>query len=177
MKVVVGLGNPGSQYDRTRHNVGFRVVDRLAALNGWTWGPERFGARWLRADLEGRGLALMEPLTYMNVSGRAVGEAARFLKLPPASFLVVCDDFNIPLGTIRCRPGGSSGGQKGLQSILDELGTEEVPRLRVGIGPLPEGQAAEPFVLSPFGKAEEGAVGAAVDSAADRARQWVLQEA
>jgi PTH1 family peptidyl-tRNA hydrolase len=130
-RLVAGLGNPGREYADTRHNVGFLVLDRLAARDGATWTRER---RW-KTDLARAGsLQLCKPLTFMNLSGDAIQSVASFHKIPPAEILIVIDDLALPLGTLRLRPSGSSGGHNGLQSIIDRLGTPAIPRLRIGIG-------------------------------------------
>jgi PTH1 family peptidyl-tRNA hydrolase len=148
MQILVGLGNPGSEYAATRHNAGFLAVDHLAA---------RFGVRVARIEgqaLTGRGafrgreLLLAKPQTYMNRSGRSVQALLGLYGAGPADLLVLCDDLDLPLGQLRLRPSGGGGTHKGLQSILEALRTPEFPRLRIGIGPQ-EGDAAD-FVLQPF---------------------------
>lgn len=130
-RLVVGLGNPGREYADTRHNVGFLVLDQLATGARAGWRPER---RW-QAELAKAGpVQLCKPLTFMNLSGEAVQSVASFYKIPPAEILIVIDDLALPLGKLRLRPSGSSGGHNGLQSVIDRLGTPAVPRLRVGIG-------------------------------------------
>ena len=130
-RLVVGLGNPGREYVDTRHNVGFLLVDRLAARARADWRHER---RW-RADVARAGAVhLCKPLTYMNLSGQSVRAVADFYKIEPGQVLVIVDDFALPLGKLRFRPSGSSGGHNGLQSVIEHLGTPAVPRLRIGIG-------------------------------------------
>jgi PTH1 family peptidyl-tRNA hydrolase len=130
-RLIVGLGNPGREYAETRHNVGFLLVDRLAERGRAAWGHER---RW-QADLARSGTVyLCKPRTYMNLSGQAVRAVADFYKIEPGQMLIVLDDFALPLGKLRLRPSGSSGGHNGLKSIIEHLGTTVVPRLRVGIG-------------------------------------------
>ncbi len=130
-RLVVGLGNPGREYADTRHNVGFLLVDRLANRDRADWRRER---RW-QADVARAGTVhLCKPLTYMNLSGQSVRAAADFYKIAPGEILIVLDDFALPLGKLRLRPGGSSGGHNGLKSVIEHLGTQEVPRLRIGIG-------------------------------------------
>ncbi|MFA6003367.1 MAG: aminoacyl-tRNA hydrolase [Elusimicrobiota bacterium] len=145
---MVGLGNPGPRYARTRHNVGFRVVERLAG--GSEWRDFRGLGQWCRQE----GLLLVKPMTFMNESGRMVGAFAHFHKVASRSILLCFDDVALPLGRLRLRPRGSSGGQKGMESVLSTLGTDEVPRLRVGVGPQPAGMDSAAFVLSNF-RAEE----------------------
>ena len=132
--LIVGLGNPGSQYARTRHNVGFNCVDRLAETYGWTFSRQQSKAllaSGLRGDLK---ITLVKPMTYMNLSGQSVVSLAHFYKIEPQDILVICDDLDLPLGRIRLRPGGGSAGQKGMDSIIQSLGTDAFPRLRIGIG-------------------------------------------
>ena len=134
MKLVAGLGNPGDKYRGTRHNAGFEVIDLLQRRHGLTFetGPaDALVARWRRAD---EVVLLVKPLTFMNLSGRAVGELLRFYKVPVADLLITCDDVHLPLGRLRARAGGSAGGHNGLRSIAEHLGTIEYARLRIGVG-------------------------------------------
>lgn len=133
MKLVIGLGNPGSQYEHTRHNVGFRVADALATKLGWKW--ERRGRTMLASGTIGsEKVVLVKPITYMNNSGEAVGELARWYKVQPEDMLVVYDELDLPLGKLRLRANGSAGGHNGLDNIIRHLHTQQFPRLRVGIG-------------------------------------------
>src|SRR6476659_9924931 len=134
MKVIVGLGNPGPKYAGTRHNVGFDVIDYLAAAPGVAPFRERFEAFVAEMKEGDETVLLMKPLTFMNLSGRAVRAALDFYKVPVENLLVVCDDFNLPLGKLRIRPKGSHGGQKGLLSVQEHLGTDAYTRLRIGVG-------------------------------------------
>lgn len=147
IRLVVGLGNPGKTYAATRHNVGYRVIEALES-DGWS-------------ELE-----LLKPASFMNTSGTPVSERARKAGFLPQQILVLCDDFAIPLGTLRLRVKGSSGGHNGLDSILKTFGTEEVPRLRLGIGPVPEGDDPADFVLTNFAKAEKAALEDMIERAA-----------
>ncbi|MFO0847030.1 MAG: aminoacyl-tRNA hydrolase [Gemmataceae bacterium] len=174
MKVVVGLGNPGPKYAGTRHNVGFDVLDYLAAAPDC--GPFRAKFQSLVADwkVAGEPVLLVKPETFMNLSGRAVRAVADFYKLTPADVLVVSDDFNLPLGKLRARAKGSHGGQNGLRDIQQQLGTDEYPRLRVGVGQPGPGEAVD-FVLSRFKPGERKAAEEAVAKAADAVLVWVRQ--
>ncbi len=134
MKLVIGLGNPGPQYEYTRHNVGFRVVDKLAKKLGWHWNEQRSRAMLTSGMIGGEKVVLAKPLTYMNLSGQSVGELVRWYKIQPEDILVVYDELDLPIGTIRLRPQGSAGGHNGVESIIAHLHTNEFPRLRVGIG-------------------------------------------
>ncbi|NBV25529.1 MAG: aminoacyl-tRNA hydrolase [Proteobacteria bacterium] len=133
--LVVGLGNPGGEYAQTRHNAGFLLVERLADQWRASWEVERkFQARIARSERDGRRVLLVQPQTFMNLSGEAVGALCGFYRVPPAQVLVAVDDADLPLGEIRLRPGGSSGGHHGLESVEQHLATREYPRLRIGIG-------------------------------------------
>src|SRR5215469_13827600 len=135
LHLIVGLGNPGAQYKRTRHNVGFVVVEKLAERWRAEWSTEKkFNASVARTELEGRRVLLCEPQTFMNASGEAVRAIAAFYDVAATRTLVVVDDADLPVGQLRLRPGGSSGGHHGLESIEEQLGTREYPRLRIGIG-------------------------------------------
>lgn len=189
MKIVVGLGNPGLQYENTRHNVGFSVVAHLAKASGEAnltapagsekgrstakTGTGKFKAELTEIRLGGVKLLLVRPLTYMNLSGQAVGPLLAFYKLPVADLLVVCDDLSLPVGRLRLRASGSSGGQKGLQDILRAVGVVDVPRLRIGIGETPSGWETADYVLSKFSAAEMPIVELAVANAAAAVGAWV----
>jgi PTH1 family peptidyl-tRNA hydrolase len=172
MKVIVGLGNPGPKYAGTRHNVGFEVVDYLAAAPGCGPFRSKFQAQVAELKEAGEQVLLVKPETFMNLSGRAVRQIVDFYKLPPADLLIVSDDFNLPLGKLRARAKGSHGGQNGLRDIQQQLGTDEYARLRVGVGQPGPGEAVD-FVLSRFKPAERKAVEEAVAKAADAALVWV----
>ena len=173
MKLIVGLGNPGREYARTRHNVGFEVVDALAKRHR-TRIIRRIGRALIaRATIAGQDVTLAKPQTFMNLSGQAVGYIARREKIEPSEILVIYDDMALPLGRIRIRPGGSSGGHKGMRSIIDRLGTTEFPRLRIGIGSADRDAALH--VLSRFRRGEREAARTAIRSAAD-AVEMVLSE-
>ncbi len=162
-RLLVGLGNPGREYSGTRHNVGFMVLDRLAAAMGATFRAEK---KW-QADVAVAGdVWLLKPQTYMNLSGESVGALARFHKIAPARVLAVLDDMALPLGRLRFRERGSAGGHNGLQSILDHLGTQSVPRLRVGIGASDPGEATG-HVLGRFAVDERPLVEQSLDRAAE----------
>ena len=149
MWLVAGLGNPGKTYERTRHNAGFEVADAAAARWGAPWKRGwRVRGQWARGRTPGgEEVALLKPSTYMNESGHAVGALARKFRLGPAQVVVVVDDVDLPLGWIRIRPRGSTGGHKGLRSVARALGSEDYLRLRVGVGPRPAGADMVKFVL------------------------------
>lgn len=173
MHVVFGIGNPGPEYDGTRHNVGFRVVDALLARARARAGrlPD-LDAEGAETRLAGRPALLVKPLTYVNRCGPVLAAIRAREAVPLERLLVVVDDFHLPLGRLRLRRGGSDGGHNGLASIVASLGTEGFPRLRVGVGA--RGAApAEAFVLSRFPPAERGAVERAVERAADAVEAWI----
>ncbi|MBO8127784.1 MAG: aminoacyl-tRNA hydrolase [Peptococcaceae bacterium] len=152
MKLIVGLGNPGAAYRRTRHNAGFMVLDRLASKVQAQDTGRRCRALTTEAAIEGYKITLAKPLTYMNLSGEAVGCLARLLSVAPGDILVIYDDMDLPFGKLRLRSQGGSGGHKGLASIIATLGTEAVPRLRIGIGKAGD---AVSHVLGEFSPEEE----------------------
>ena len=175
MKLIVGLGNPGAKYKDTRHNVGFEVAARLAKQFGRTPPRARFQGEIVEVNISGEKALLLTPLTYMNLSGASVLATRDFYKIELTDTLVVCDDFNLPLGKLRLRAKGSSGGQKGLEDILRRLGTEEVPRLRIGVGAPQPGRDVAGYVLSRFAKDEQAVIAEALDRAAEAAVAWVGQ--
>lgn len=130
-RLIVGLGNPGREYAETRHNVGFMLLDRLAARERCDWRKEK---SWQADVAKAGGVLLVKPQTFMNLSGLSVQPLAHFHKIEPSQMLIVLDDLALPLGKLRLRADGSSGGQKGLRSIIDQMGTPAIPRLRIGIG-------------------------------------------
>jgi peptidyl-tRNA hydrolase, PTH1 family len=173
-KLVVGLGNPGTKYEATRHNVGFDVIDRLAAGRARPSFSRKFDGLVAETEIDFRRVLLLKPETFMNLSGRSVAQALRFYKLEPAELLVVCDDLSLPLGKLRLRPGGSDGGQKGLRDIIAHLGTDRFSRLRIGIGERGEADAAD-FVLSRFRSAERPIIDDALILATQCVAVWVTQ--
>ena len=173
MRAVVGLGNPGDEYAGTRHNAGFEVVERLAARGGAALRRDRMlHAMAARADVGGEEVLLVQPLSFMNLSGAVARRAVERAGAGPGDLLVVCDDFHLAVGVLRLRGSGSAGGHNGLEDVERALGTREYPRLRVGIG---EPTTADPrdFVLARFRKAERAAVNEALDRAADAVASWV----
>jgi PTH1 family peptidyl-tRNA hydrolase len=177
---VVGLGNPGRQYAQTRHNVGFRVVDLLASRWRAGQGKAAFGGQLWDVRPAGpqgasRQVVLFEPHTYMNRSGQAVRELAAFYKAEADEMLVVLDDMNLPVGRVRLRAEGSSGGQKGLADVVGQLGTLAVPRLRIGIGSPPGQMDGADFVLSKFAPEDLEVIETAIQVAADAVNDWVFR--
>jgi PTH1 family peptidyl-tRNA hydrolase len=167
MYLIVGLGNPGKKYEGTRHNLGFRVVDLLRERFGLEPYDSRFESEMAKGAPRGVQLLLLKPQTFMNLSGGAVTAAARYHKVPPDRLWVVHDDLDLPLGHLRIRVGGSSGGHRGVQSIIDRLGTQDFVRFRLGIG-RPQGpMPADAYVVAPFGREEREAAEAMIARAAE----------
>lgn len=172
MKLVVGLGNPGPRYAATRHNVGFRVVERWAARRGIALDDERFGGRFGCGRARAPGavrldVAVLEPLAFMNRSGACVGAALEGLGLDAADLLVVLDDVDLPFGRLRLRPSGSPGGHRGLADVIEVLGRSDLPRLRFGVGRSESGRDTADWVLERFSAQEEARLGACLEAAAD----------
>lgn len=175
MKLIIGLGNPGSAYEKTRHNAGFMAVDRLhrrhAPAEPWR---ARFDGLCAEASIGGERCLLLKPNTYMNLSGRSVAAALHFYKLDPTrDLLVVVDEVALPTGSIRVRAGGGSGGHNGLSDVQRALGTPEYPRLRIGVGPCPPEMKLEDYVLGRFTDEQLTALGPALERAADAAEMFV----
>jgi PTH1 family peptidyl-tRNA hydrolase len=173
MKLVVGLGNPGRKYAGTRHNVGFDVLDLLAARHRLEWEGAPTDA--LLAKWRERSALVAKPLTFMNLSGRAVGDLLRFYKIDVADLLVVVDDINLELARLRARAGGSAGGHNGLKSLIELLGTEAFPRLRVGVGRGDARRDLADHVLTTFDPDERTAVADSVERAADAVELFVAE--
>ena len=161
IRLIAGLGNPGAEYAATRHNIGFMVVDRLAAQFGSTW--ER-STKWGALVAKQASILLVKPVAYMNRSGEPLRIVADFYKIQPREILVALDDFALPLGRLRLRERGSSGGHNGLESILMQFGTDEIPRLRIGIGTAPR-EGSVDYVLSRFFEEEKPLVRSTIDRA------------
>jgi PTH1 family peptidyl-tRNA hydrolase len=173
MKLVVGLGNPGAKYDQTRHNVGFDVVRLLESQFSSGKPKKKFAGIFSEVNVRGQQVALLRPETYMNLSGTSVQPAQAFYRVADEDLLIVCDDFQLPLGQLRFRAKGSAGGQKGLADILRRVGHQEVPRLRLGIGPPPPQWDVADYVLSRFTDAEIPIIRQSVERAASAIVDWV----
>lgn len=171
-RLLVGLGNPGRKYDGTRHNVGFEILNQFQRQHGGTLPTSKFDGQFLTIRGEQVDWLLLWPLTYMNLSGRSVLQAVSFFKLPVSQVLVICDDMSLPIGQLRLRPGGSSGGQNGLGDIVERLGTQQVPRLRVGVGQPMAGRDAVTHVLGKFSAEEKAFAEQAVQRGAEAAWVW-----
>ncbi len=175
MKLVVGLGNPGAEYRRTRHNIGYDVVEELARRHANTSPQRRFDGEVVEIFIEGEKVLLLAPLTYMNLSGRSVGAAVDFFKLSLENILIVCDDLNLERGRLRIRAEGSAGGQNGLKDILKRVGSEAVPRLRIGIGRPPGRMQPTDYVLGKMTEAERDELDEAVARATDGVELWLRE--
>ena len=174
LHLIVGLGNPGADYSRTRHNAGFLLVERLAELWGARWAYEkRFNARMARAERAGASVLLGQPQTYMNSSGEAVGALARFYRVPVSRLLLVVDDADLPLGEIRLRSSGSSGGHHGLESVEQQIGTRDYARLRIGIGRESGAREITNYVLGRFGSTETPLVDRVLTVASRQVESWL----
>ena len=173
LKLIVGLGNPGPEYQDTRHNVGFKVVDEIARRHGASFDTSPADAEMAKVRNLGEGGTLLaKPLTFMNLSGRAVGDLLRYFKIDVADLLVVADDVNLPVGRLRARMRGSEGGHNGLRSIIEQLGTNEFPRLRVGVGRGDTRRDLADHVLAGFEPAEREEIERAIARAADAAEMF-----
>ena len=168
--MIVGLGNPGQQYASTRHNTGFMTLDLLAQRLQVKVSKERFQAQTAQAVYEGQKLLLVKPQTYMNASGLSVEPAAHYYKLPPERIIVLFDDISLPVGKLRIRKSGSAGGHNGLKSLISSLGSDQFPRVKIGVGakPHPDYDLAD-WVLSTVSKAEWPDYQSAMEHAADAA--------
>ena len=168
--LIVGLGNPGKEYERTRHNCGFRALDILAGKLGCKVDKGKFQGLYGQVNYEGHKLLLLKPLTYMNLSGRSVLQLSAYFQVPPQRIIVLFDDISLEPGRLRIRADGSAGGHNGIKSIINEVGSQDCPRVQIGVGGKahPEQELADP-VLSTFSASEEQALASALERAADAA--------
>lgn len=171
--LLVGLGNPGREYRDTRHNVGFQAVDRLCASFGIKLTRLQSKALIGTGLWEERKIVLAKPQTFMNLSGQAIASLLRFYKIPLSQLLVFHDDIDLPVGTVRIRPGGGSAGQRGLASTIQQLGTQDFPRLRIGVGRPPGQMQAADYVLQNFMPADQELITVVLDRAVEAARTFV----
>ncbi len=174
LHLIVGLGNPGPQYARNRHNTGFRCLRRLAKAHDLEF-RSRKRARIASGTIAGRPVLLVRPRTFMNESGQAVAPLVHFYQVPPDRLLVIYDDLDLPLGTLRLRPKGGSGGHRGMQSIIDALGSQDFPRLRIGIGRPPEGIDPADYVLQDFSPEEEAIIEEVLERAVAAIETWLVE--
>ncbi|MEM7577954.1 MAG: aminoacyl-tRNA hydrolase [Planctomycetota bacterium] len=179
MKLIVGLGNPGPQYERTRHNAGFLAIDALAQRHGLTGARGKFHALTLEGAIPAAGslhrVALLKPITFMNRSGQSVGEARTFFKLDPQDILVLVDDIALPIGNLRLRATGSAGGHNGLKDIERTLGTRDYPRLRIGIDRPPGRIPQVDYVLGRFSDEQQDALGPALIRSCEAIETWLTE--
>ena len=168
--LIVGLGNPGREYEKTRHNCGFRAIDLLAEQLGTKIDKLKFQGLYAQVNYEGKKLFLLKPQTYMNLSGRSVLQLSAYFNIPPQRIIVMFDDISLEPGRLRIRPDGSAGGHNGIKSIIQEVGSQEFPRIKIGVGakPNPHYDLAD-WVLSTFSANEEKALVFALDNAAKAA--------
>ncbi len=172
MKIIAGLGNPGRKYNGTRHNIGWEVLSELARRHGTSKPKVRFQGEAVDATIGTESVLLLCPITFMNASGESLLPAKNYYRLDDQDLLVVCDDFNLPVAKLRFRSEGSSGGQKGLQDIINKLDTTEFSRLRFGIGEIPPERDAAGYVLGKFSSEEIDPVQQAIQTAADAVADW-----
>ncbi len=175
MKAIVGLGNPGRKYEGTRHNIGFECLRRFAENKVVSRFQSKYNAEFAEVGIGGEKVLLVYPLTFMNLSGNAVKPLADFFRLPLSEILVICDDLALPPGRIRLRASGSSGGQKGLSHICQQFGSEEIPRLRIGIGATPPNWDTADYVLSKFSKDEMSSTTESLDRAVKAIECWISE--
>jgi PTH1 family peptidyl-tRNA hydrolase len=173
--LIVGLGNPGREYKHTRHNIGFMLVDALASRLGIEFTRSQSKALVCDGRYKGHRIVLAKPQTYMNRSGQATQSLVKFYKLKPDHFLVAYDDVDLPFATIRLKPSGGSAGHKGMASIIKQLGTDQFPRLRMGVGRPPGQKQAAGYVLKPFNKTETDFLDNFIQRAADTAQAFISQ--
>jgi peptidyl-tRNA hydrolase, PTH1 family len=173
--LLIGLGNPGREYINTRHNIGFMLIDRLTIRLNARGMKMQSNAIVITAQYEERKLILAKPQTYMNLSGQSVQGLAHFYKIPLENLLVAHDDLDIPFGTIRIRPGGGPGGQRGMASTIEKLGTKEFPRLRMGIGRPPGRMDPKAYVLQDFSKEEMKLIPEVLDRSTDAAFEFIMK--
>ena len=173
--LIVGLGNPGREYKHTRHNIGFMLVDQLAARLESEFTRTQSKALITDGRYQGRKIILAKPQTFMNRSGHATRVLLKFYKLEPDHLLVAYDDVDLPFATLRMKPSGGSAGHKGMQSIIEQLGTDQFPRLRLGVGRPPGQRQAADYVLKPFSKEEDEFLSNFIERAADTAQAFITQ--
>ncbi|MFN3531025.1 MAG: aminoacyl-tRNA hydrolase [Candidatus Brocadia sp.] len=174
MKIIVGLGNPGERYLKTRHNFGFMVIDRLALQLEMECNQKKFQSFFCKKTIGQEEIILLKPQTFMNLSGVAVREAVDMYKCALQNLMVVCDDLDLPLGKIRIRRNGGCGGHRGLESVAASLGSTGFPRLKIGIGRPTAGDPVD-YVLSPFPREEEIVASEAIEKACQALETWIFE--
>jgi PTH1 family peptidyl-tRNA hydrolase len=173
VKIIVGLGNPGSQYEETRHNIGYKVLDELSKRLQIPLSKQKFKSIYGISTIDGEQILLVKPLTYMNLSGEAVAALARYFKASGDELVVIYDDLDLPVGKLRLRSKGSAGGHNGMKSIIAHLGTENFNRIRVGIGRPEPGISVPDHVLKPFLADEREEVRGAIQRSSDACEEWL----
>ena len=163
MKIIAGLGNPGQKYDKTKHNTGFMTMDHYLDEKGLSLDKDKFEGLWTKQKINGEDVILLEPQTYMNESGRSVSQVANFFKVDPEDILIIQDDMDMPIGKIRIRANGKSGGHNGIKSIIRDLGTEKFHRLKIGIRH-PKNATVVSWVLTPFNDEQQKLMDDAFDT-------------
>ena len=176
MKVIIGLGNPGMKYAGTRHNIGFDTVTALADKYNIKINNKKFNGLIGDGFIGGEKVLLVQPQTYMNLSGECVGQIADFFKIEPENLIVICDDINLDTGRLRIRAKGSAGGHNGLKNIIAHLGTEAFPRIRVGVGEKTEGWDLADYVLARFSKDDEPVMREAIKNAVGAVETWISDD-
>lgn len=175
MKLVIGLGNPGSQYEQTRHNVGFMAVETLAGDVGIKISKSGFGSLWCKAEVDGRPVVFCLPQTYMNRSGDSVRQVMDFYRIPPGQVIVAHDDLDLAFGRIKQGFDSGAAGHKGILSMIEQLGTQAFHRIRMGIGRPDRKEEVERFVLTPFRKDEWETVNVMIRESSDLMRKWIKE--
>lgn len=171
--MIVGLGNPGKQYEKTRHNIGFQVIDKLCENLGVRLNKEKFKGLYCMERLNGEKVLLLKPFTYMNLSGESIQAFMHYYGITPDNLVIIYDDLDLPVGTIRLRQKGSAGGHNGLKSTIAHLGTQSFNRIRIGIGRPPVGMAVPDYVLAKFSKQELIEMDHVVEKCATACEQWL----
>ena len=176
MKIIVGLGNPTAKYEKTRHNVGFEVIDALAEQYNISVDTAKHKGLYGKGKIEGQSVILLKPMTYMNLSGESVSAVANYFKVEAEDIIVIYDDINLDVGRLRIREKGSAGGHNGIKNIIAHLGTEGFPRIRVGVGMKPPKMDLADYVLSRFSKEEQEEMEAGYDKACAAVKLLVVDE-
>lgn len=177
MKLIVGLGNPGRKYSKTRHNIGFMVVDELLARHGWKLDKNKFNGDYAMEILGGEKIILVQPQTFMNLSGNAVRPLMDYYDVELEDVLVIYDDLDLPTGKIRLRAQGGHGGHNGMRSLIDHLGSKAFNRIRFGVGRPTNAMPIVDYVLNNFSKAEQETIQASIDKSADACEEWIKGKA
>lgn len=176
MKLVVGLGNPTIKYDKTRHNVGFEVIDALADKYNIALDTMKHKGMYGKGKIEGQSVILLKPMTFMNLSGESVALVSKYYKVAPEDIIVIYDDINLDVGRLRIREKGSAGGHNGMKNIIVHLGTEEFPRIRIGVGMKPPRMDLADYVLSHFSEDEQALMNQGYDKACEALKLLLLDE-